>query len=315
MTTAPPLGPPDAAAPAPATAPGPAGDTAATSLAVPGRLLRRRVRRYLLAAAALVVTGLLVSGLGSTSTWPALDPRSPDPTGTRALVRLLEDRKVAVRTASGPAELAAALRADDTTVVLPETYLLGPDDLGTAAAAARGRATRLVLIAPDDAALDALAGGIRTAPATDGLPDYATESSTPPGCDLPEAARAGSAELGGELYLPQAADTGCYPHHGHPSLVLHDDGAGHQTAVLGSGRPLTNARLAKDGNASLALGLLGAHPHLVWYLPDHGSAAPAPPEVRQRSLGDLVPAGWSWAGLQLAVAAALAALWRARRLG
>ncbi|GAA5000271.1 DUF4350 domain-containing protein [Kitasatospora paranensis] len=315
MTTAPPLGPADTA-PHHDGRPGDGAPAGATSLAVPARLRWRRARWSLATVAVLLLTGLLITGLGGNSSWAPLDPRSPDPSGTRALVHLLERQGVTVRTATGEAELAAALREDDTTVVLPEPYLLDTPDLGGLAATERGRATRLVLLAPDNGVLDAFAGGLRLAADTDGLPDYVTDESTPPGCDLPEATRAGSAEFGGLLYLPQPDDTGCYPRNGHPSLVLHRDATGRQTAVLGTARPLTNARLTTDGNAALALGLLGAHPHLVWYLPGHPAQGQAPPaETRQRSLTDLIPSGWSWAALQLTVAALLAVLWRARRLG
>ncbi|MEV6206074.1 DUF4350 domain-containing protein [Kitasatospora sp. NPDC051914] len=320
MTTAPPTAAPPAAEAQDGTPDGtaadpgaPAGTAPGTSLAVPVRRRWRRARWYLLAAAFLLLVGLLVGGLGGSSAWPPLDPRSPDPEGARAAVRLLEREGVTVRTAAGEAELTAALGAADTTVVLPDPYLLDPALLDRLAAD-RGPRSRLVLLAPDDAQLDAFARGVRTSTAADGLPDYASELSTPPQCSLPEATAAGSAELGGLLYDPAPGDTGCYPRHNRPTLVLHTDGSGRQTAVLGTDRPLTNQRLAKDGNASLALGLLGSRPHLVWYLPDYDSTG-TPATAGRRSLLDHVPAGWNWAALQLALAAALAAAWRARRLG
>jgi len=74
---------------------------------------------------------------------------------------------------------------------------------------------------------------------------------------------------------------------------------------------LTNDRLDEQGNASLALGLLGAHNRLVWYLPTPGDL----PTSEQRSFYDLVPDALWWALLQLIVAVLLLALWRARRLG
>ncbi|GJF30071.1 hypothetical protein KNE206_27710 [Kitasatospora sp. NE20-6] len=291
---------------------GPAPAAQGTAVRRPRR--PRRARWYLLAAVLLVLVGLLVGGLGGSSTWPPLDPRSPDPNGTRAVVRVLERQGVTVRTAAGPAGLAAALAEPDTTVVLPDAYLLDEDTLDTLAGVARGRGSRLVLIAPDDAELDAFAGGVRTSTAPDGLPDYVVETSTAPDCALPEATRAGSAELGGLVYVPDPGDSACYPRRGRPTLVLHQDADGRQTAVLGTGRPLTNAHATADGNAALALGLLGSRPHLVWFLPDYTAPVAAPAEDR-RSLLDHVPDGWRWAVLQLAVAAALAAVWRARRLG
>ena len=80
-----------------------------------------------------------------------------------------------------------------------------------------------------------------------------------------------------------------------------------------SAAPLTNDRLDEEGNAALALGLLGAHARLVWYLPSpRRRAAPATqtlvlrPGARRRAGGRVV---------QLVVAVVLLALWRARRLG
>src|SRR5919108_401243 len=81
--------------------------------------------------------------------------------------------------------------------------------------------------------------------------------------------------------------------------------------VIGAPEILLNRALADEGNASLALALLGANPRLLWFLPrPEGPAAEG-----ERSLGELVHPGWVWATVQLGVAAALAMLWRARRLG
>lgn len=304
MTTAPP-----APAPAPTAAP-PAPAEDPTGTAVPRRRIRH-ARWYLLAAAFVAVVGLVIGGLGGNSTWPPLDPRSPDPDGARALVNVLQREGVTVSTAAGPDELAAALRERNTTVVVPDAYLLDRDTLDRLGSP-RGR---LVLITPDDEQLDAFARGVRTATAPDGLPDYAPEESTGPACTLPEARLAGTAELGGTVYVPAPADTACYPRHGGPTLVLHEDGSGGQTVVLGTARPLTNDRLDDDGNASLAMSLLGSRPHLVWYLPDYASTEISAPAGEGRGLMDLLPRGWHWATLQLALATVLAAVWRARRLG
>lgn len=83
--------------------------------------------------------------------------------------------------------------------------------------------------------------------------------------------------------------------------------------LLGSPDFLYNHHLAEHGNASLALQLLGTHKHLVWYLPSISD--PSAAHDRRRGFLDLIPSGWYWALLQLAFAAVLAAVWRARRLG
>ncbi|SER85138.1 hypothetical protein SAMN05216188_116116 [Lentzea xinjiangensis] len=116
-----------------------------------------------------------------------------------------------------------------------------------------------------------------------------------PGCPL--AAKAGAATTGGFVY---EGEQRCYD-----STVVR---TGTVTA-LGHGAVFTNRDLDSEGNAALALSLLGGHERLVWYVPS------AADRSQQKSLTDLVPDGWKFGALQLGVAAVLIALWRARRLG
>ncbi|MFJ8625614.1 DUF4350 domain-containing protein [Kitasatospora sp. NPDC093550] len=292
--------------PAPAATPvteAPSG-AAPTSLAPTPRGLWRRGRWYLAFLAALLLGAVIVAALGRDHDYPPLDPRSYDRDGAHAVVALLERQGLTTEFTTDPGGGPGG--AD--TLVLPEPDLLGPDQL-RALAAARHR--RLVLIAPGPDALSALAPGIRMSDEDGGLP-YASPRNTEPGCPLPEAVRAGSAHLGGMLYTSGSRGQGCYPRgHGYP--LVGATTAGGDVIVLGSGSFLQNEQLAKDGNASLALGLLGAQPRLTWQLPDY--SAPLAGGTRQKTFDDLIPKGWHWASYQLAVAAVLAALWRGRRLG
>ncbi|NBH09171.1 DUF4350 domain-containing protein, partial [Amycolatopsis sp. SID8362] len=67
----------------------------------------------------------------------------------------------------------------------------------------------------------------------------------------------------------------------------------------GSAAPLTNSRLAEQGNAALALRLLGAHPRLVWYLP---SVTDPGLDASRKSIFDLIPAGWYYGAAQAGIA-------------
>ena len=81
--------------------------------------------------------------------------------------------------------------------------------------------------------------------------------------------------------------------------------------LLGDGTPLTNDRLDERGNAALALGLLGERPGgVLWLVP-----RPGRPVQDETSLTDLLPDGLLLGAVQLLVALAVLALWRARRLG
>jgi hypothetical protein len=84
--------------------------------------------------------------------------------------------------------------------------------------------------------------------------------------------------------------------------------------VLADSTPLTNLGLPDAGNAALVLRMLGHHERLVWYIPsldDIGSASSSDGP----SNGDLLPPVVPILALQLLLVAAVAALWRGRRLG
>ena len=116
-----------------------------------------------------------------------------------------------------------------------------------------------------------------------------------PGCPL--AAGAGAATTGGLTY---EGEQRCYD----SSLVR----TGTVTSI-GFGGVFTNRELDEEGNASLALTLLGRHDRLVWYMPS------AADRSQQKSMLELIPDGWRFAAWQLGIAAVVIALWRARRLG
>ncbi|MEU3191350.1 DUF4350 domain-containing protein [Streptomyces sp. NPDC006992] len=279
--------------------------TAPTSASPPARHIWQRARGLLLAAALLAVAGVTLAALRSTEHTAPLDPRSASPDGSRALARLLTDRGVHTTVVTG----SAALRRQTgpgTTLLVPF-----PDSLTERQRAAVRKAAedsgRTVLLAPDARTASALTPGIRTFA---GLPVQPTR----PDCDLAAARRAGSADLGGHRYstTDRLAES-CYPRNGRATLLrLHSPSRG-DTVLLGTTDPLRNEHFDHHGNASLALQLLGPHPQLLWYLPSDSGATPS--DDQERSFFDLLPGGWSWAAVQLAVAALLAALWRARRLG
>ncbi|NLU76702.1 DUF4350 domain-containing protein [Streptomyces sp. HNM0575] len=285
-----------------------------TSLAPTARQVWARARGLLLAAAVLAVAGVIIAAVRSGNEYGPLDPRSTQGHGSKATARLLEERGVRTQIATTAAG-ASRTAGPDTTLLVSD-----PEALTRAQRAdlrgALGRGGRTVLIAPGPAPTKDLVRGARAAAP-------ATTQPTPPDCDYPAAQRAGDAELGGIRYSVSndKADL-CYLHQGLPSFLRIPDeppddgirrGVEGDTVLLGSPEPLYNQQLDKHGNASLMLQLLGSRPRLVWYLPS--SADASAPQGGQRGFLDLVPEGWTWATVQLSIAAVLAALWRVRRLG
>jgi hypothetical protein len=264
--------------------------------------LRRiwRGARVPLALVALIfgAGALLLLGRGD-QTLGTLEPGSYEPTGAHALAKLLRDQGVDVRTARTMAEADDQI-AEGATLLVTRPDLVPAKRLD----ALRKRAADVVLVTPGERTLHDSLPLVRKA----GQSDIAVLS---PQCTVAAAVAAGNATLGGVGYSAPGARS-CYPGEDGGGTLLQLADTGGTTTLLGSPAPLTNARLAEEGNAALSLRLLGAHPRLVWYLP---SADDPGLDDTRKSLFELIPAGWYYGTAQAFIAVVLLALWRARRLG
>lgn len=264
-----------------------------TSVPAAGHTVWRSARVPAAIAVVVLALGIVTALVRGGTDADALDPQSPAPNGSRALAQILTTAGVeSQRTDSYDDALAAS---SGSTVVVPSTALLGGERLERLAAAA----ATLVVVSPTGEALDALEIPI----AVEG---YERVRPRSPGCDDAAAQAAGRAVTGGYIYERDDADARvalCYG----GSVAIQGG-----TVVLGAGEVLMNRALGDEGNAALAMRLLGQHENLVWYLP-----TPADPALRDgdRSFAELIPAGWVFGAAQLAIAAILLALWRGRRLG
>jgi hypothetical protein len=280
-----------------------------TSASPTARQLWTRTRGIALAFVLLLAGAVALAVLRSDARHGALDPRSADPYGSRAVAELLSDRGVSTRVVTTLAEARASTAPDTTLLVATPDFLTKRQqrELHSATADSGGRT---VLVAPGSWSVETLAPGVTADPAT------SRGSALSPNCALPAAERAGTAETGGIRYTTTHLDADeCYPSNRLATLVRVPDASGDgDTVVLGAPDILHNDRLDEQGNASLALQLLGSRPHLIWYLPSLSDTSATEPDD-EKSFFDLLPSGWLWGTLQLFVAAALAALWRARRLG
>ncbi|MFI9288060.1 DUF4350 domain-containing protein [Streptomyces werraensis] len=282
--------------------------TPPTSASPTARQVWTRSRGVALALVLLVVAAVAIAVLRSDARHGRLDPRSAAPSGSRAVAELLADRGVDTRVVTTLAEAADAA-GPDTTLLVAVPDLLTPRQQTRLRTATEDSGGRTVLVASGVASVERLVPGVMADPAN------SLDSTLEPDCDLPAAVRAGSADTGGIRYSSAHPDADeCYRSHRLATLlrVPAPSGTG-DTVLLGAPDILLNDRLDEHGNASLALQLLGSRPHLVWYLPTPADATAGTED--EKSFFDLLPSGWLWGTLQLFVAAALAALWRARRLG
>ncbi|MFB9464089.1 DUF4350 domain-containing protein [Streptomyces cinereospinus] len=280
---------------------------AATSASRTPRQVWTRTRGIALAVAVLLAGAIVIALARSDAQRGSLDPRSTAPQGSRAIAELLADRQVSTRVVT-TLEAARAAAAPDTTLLVAAPDLLTTRQQNLLRSATTASGGRTVLVAAGSSSVERLAPGVTADPAT------SLESTLEPRCDFPAARRAGAADTGGLRYTSTHLDADeCYPSQRLASLIRVPAASGDgDTVVLGAPDILHNDRLGDHGNASLALQLLGSRPHLVWYLPSLSDVTTPDDE---RGFFDLLPSGWLWGTLQLFIAAALAALWRARRLG
>ncbi|CAL9511105.1 putative membrane protein [Streptomyces sp. enrichment culture] len=280
-----------------------------TSASPIARQVWTRARGIVLALLLLLAGAVAIAVVRSDARHGELDPRSADPHGSRAVAELLAERGVTTRVVTTLAEARTAT-GRDTTLLVAVPDLLTERRQNELRSATTGSGGRTVLVAPGSPSVERLAPGVTADPAT------SPGSTLSPECDLPAARRAGPADTGGIRYTTTHLDAdACYPSQRLATLLrLPDASKGGDTVVLGAPDILLNDRLDEQGNASLALQLLGSRPHLVWYLPSPSDTSAITPDD-ERDFFDLLPSGWLWGTLQLFVAAALAALWRARRLG
>lgn len=263
-------------------------------------------RRAALGWIALAVGLLLIGLVGTTLVYGGwkekglLDPESPAPDGTRALVRILEQHGVTVTVARDRAAAERALAGSDATLVMRDAPMLSDATLSSLAERARD----VVLVEPRSRALDVLMNG-------SALGGFAADRATGPGCDLPAPEAAGTARTG-ELMVPGQGVAGCYRVDGDFGLLSWETSDGRTVTALGGTSTMTNAALPLDGNAALAIGTLARTGTVVWYVP---SPSDADAGTAPQTLGDLTPPWVTPAILLLFLSALVAAIWRGRRFG
>lgn len=259
--------------------------------------------RFWAAFAVIAIVVALVTFIGAGANRPLgvpLDPASPGPVGAKALAQVLGEQGVEVTITASLDDTRAAVGSDAATVVVHD--LSGIVDAGLARELGR-LGTHLVLLDPDMTILDALAPDVAMAGAVVGPVEA--------DCEVGAAQRAGTItgdgvgfrHLGDDPTVRTCFDSG----DDIVSLVQLADGE-RTTSLLGATDALSNEHIGARGNAAFALGLLGEHDRLVWYVPGVDDA----PEA---GAAEFTP-GWVTPVMVLLILVVIAAgLAQGRRLG
>jgi hypothetical protein len=269
--------------------------------------VRGATRRWAFWIVAAVIMLMIAVGtvLFTGASGIAGDPLSATnaaPAGSKALAEVLRQQGVTVTATSSLAATEAAITdpADTTLFLFDPNGRLDPQQYDRVKDLAAGT----VLMSPGFQALAALAPGVAQAGT---VPDAPLTAD----CAVPAVTRAESVSGGGSGYRITAAEraTGCLGSKGGVfSLVRLADGA-RSVTVLGTQDAFSNEHISERGNAALALGVLGEHTHLVWYLPGVSDIAGGP------TLAELTPQWVPGVMILLLLVFLAAAFWRGRRLG
>ncbi|MFI7698119.1 DUF4350 domain-containing protein [Nonomuraea sp. NPDC049480] len=279
-------------------APGGSQPTSATA-----RSVWAATRMIVLMGAALVLVAIVAVML-APDRGPSrrLDPADTTLDGSKALAELLRARGVTVDRVDSVEAATEKAATGNRLLLITDTMYFDEHVL----AGIQGDR----LIVGNLPGIETLAPGLRQR-----YEQGARTRNREPECQLPAAKLAGTAYMGGVAFDGPAGATGCYPApRGGYTLVSYPN-AGGVTTVVGDGSFMTNRRLAEDGNAALALNLIGTGRPVTWLVPPDNPPALDLPGERGESMYDLMPDNIRWTVYMAIIALALAAFWRGKRLG
>lgn len=244
-------------------------------------------------------------------------PDSPAATGSQALLRVLQQDGVDVRTVRWTRDAADDLRAG-RTVVLTDSSDLEWQQLELLAQASAAGEGRLVLIAPDPAALEQLLPGTTIAgDLPSGTGTLVADARCGEASFRARTVRAGDVALAdasgtvlpGTLYAPGADAEACF-RTAHGASIVRADGPGSgDVVVLGSPAYVMNGGISAADDSAVAINAIGAAGEVSWYLPSASdpmlTGTPSPLAHLPRWLLPLL--GW---GVLCAVLALIALAWR-----
>ncbi|GGM27331.1 DUF4350 domain-containing protein [Promicromonospora citrea] len=273
----------------------------------------RRWRRLRWPLTVLVVLALLVLFLmvvrPATSAAPYA-PDNPEADGAMAVAEVLGDQGVRVTHVTTVAEATAAAGPGSTLLVTPNPSFFADDQISSL----NRTGADLVVLQPDYNLVDGVTRG--AVDTTYGAADGPVE----PQCADPAARAAGPLGLRPGLYDTGAGSV-------RPELCWSDGSAaayarlalgGRSVTVVSDASVIRNDSVLEDGNAALALWMLGQHEDLVWFVPDPmdvTTSADEPTPADRGQIDAIMPPGSAPVALVVVLAGALLVLWRVRRLG
>ena len=269
-----------------------------------GKTLKRSLFWIGAALFTLLIAVVSFATAGSSADGKPLDATNAAPAGGMAVAEVLRQQGVEVTAASSLTQTRDAIDDPASTTLLiydPDAHL-DAEQLDDAVSLA----DTVVLVDPAFGQLRAVAPDIAQA----GFVDEDRDAD----CSVSAVQQAGTVSGKGSGYrvvTPSDAITTCLASGDDVYSLVQMQRDGGTLTLLGTTDALSNEFVADDGNAALALNLLGQQDHLVWYLPSIADI----PVTGPATLAELTP-GWVSPVLILLVLTFItAAIWRGRRFG
>lgn len=248
---------------------------------------------------AILALGAFVAGRLTVSTpdLGALDPEGVADVGAMAITEIVRDQGIDVEVFRSREQARAAVD-DDTTLVMTNPATLTDKGLDRLIE----NAGRVVFLSASTHLLGHLELGTGST-----VPSAPVDA----GCDVEEFADVGTIRPD-RAFAPDDGVQGCFgDDDAYAVLVAERDGT--RISVVDGTRLFSNAYLAENGNAALALSLLGQTGRVAWYVPSYGDSDIE--AATEDTLGSLTPPWVTPAILLLILAGGAAALWRGQRFG
>ncbi|MEU4363696.1 DUF4350 domain-containing protein [Promicromonospora sp. NPDC023987] len=275
----------------------------------------RRLRWPLTVLAAIALLVLFLAVVRPPTSADPYAPDNPEENGGMAVAEVLKDQGVRITHVTTVADAVAAAGPDSTLLVTPNPGFFADDQISSL----NRTGADLVVLGGDYTMVAAVSRN--TLDSTYGE----TDGPVPPQCDDPTAQAAGEVTLRPGLYdVSDGADGDavrpvlCWPDGLGAYAYARLDFPDRSVTLVDDPAVIRNGTVLDEGNAALALRMLGQHEDLVWLVPNPmdvstGDDEPTPAERGQ--INPMMPPGSAPVALVVVLAAVLLALWRVRRMG
>ena len=260
----------------------------------------------------IVITSLIAMAyFAPSSSTAALAIDNPQPEGAMALAEVLRDHGVEVVAATTLEQAHDLLDGDGTLVIATYSFIDS-----TQAQSINAYEGPVVWLEPDSFALGEIDPALTYEPAD--VDDRVTLSAA---CRVPTPERAGSVNVGASRIAVEVGTplvVVCFSNDAHASgAYVHVVRADRDPViVLSDSSVVTNAYVAKAGNAALAIGILGTREKVVWYTgADWDDTTLTSDQGASEYYTPQAPPWLAPAMLAAVLALVFAAVWQGRRFG